>query len=184
MAISNPDGDEEYLVDWNDVTGATSYRLEEDDNSGFTSPIVRYEGGNSQYEITGQQGGLWYYRVRAGNEFGNSPWLNTQTVSVAPAAPVLLPISNPDGNGDYLVDWDVAVGATAYELQEDDNSGFTSPTVRYTGSNSAYQINGQQGGTWYYRVRASNVGGNSPWSNIKSVGVIPNDPILLTHKQS
>ena len=162
LAISNPDGDEDYLVDWNDVTGATSYRLEEDDNSGFTSPTVRYEGGNSQYEITGQQGGLWYYRVRASNAFGNSPWSNTETVSVAPAAPVLLPISNPDGNGDYLVDWNTSIGATSYELQEDDNSGFTSPTVRYTGSNSAYQINGQQGGTWYYRVRASNAGRQRP----------------------
>ena len=177
--IDNADGNAEYLVDWNDVMGATSYTLQEDDNSSFTSPTVRYTGANSQYQVTGQAAGTWYYRVRASNAAGDSPWSNTQSVSVIPAAPVLAPISSPDGDSSYLVDWNDVTGATSYTLQEDDNSSFTSPTLRYTGANSQYQVTGQAAGTWYYRVRAGNAGGDSPWSNVQSTSVIPAAPVLL-----
>ena len=42
--IANDDGDGNYLVDWFNVAGATSYTLEEDDNDGFSSPAVRANG--------------------------------------------------------------------------------------------------------------------------------------------
>jgi len=177
-AISNPDGDGEYVVDWNTVTGATSYRLEEDDNSGFTSPAVRYTGGDSEFLVSGQEGGVWYYRVRASNAGGDSLWSTWESVAVIPAAPVLYPISNPDGDGDYLVDWSDVTGATAYCVAEDDNPAFTSPIILYCGASSRYQVYGQRTGRWYYRVRASNAGGNGPWSNIESVGVVPAAPVL------
>jgi len=176
--ISNPDGDGSYTVDWSDVSGATSYELQEDDNSGFSTPATRYSGSTSQYQITGQTGGTWYYRVRASNAGGTSPWSNVESVGVIPAAPILADISNPDGNGDYVVDWSDATGATGYRLEEDDNASFSSPTVRYSGSTSQYQVTGQAGGTWYYRVRASNASGSSPWSNIESVGGVPSSIVL------
>lgn len=179
LAISNPDGDGDYLVDWNDVPGATSYRLEEGDDPGFISPTVRYMGDSSQYQVNGQQGGTWYYRVRASNQIGDGLWSNTESVSVIPAAPVLLPISNPGGSGDYLVDWNSVTGTASYRLEEDDNSAFTSPTVRYTGINSQYQVSAQPVGLWYYRVQASNPGGDSPWSNIETVTVTPAVPVLF-----
>jgi uncharacterized protein YegP (UPF0339 family) len=180
LSIGNPDGDGNYLVDWNDVTGAFSYRLEEDDNSAFASPIVRYEGDSSQYTVSGQQPGLWYYRVRASNATGNSLWSNIQAASVIPATPLLDPISNTDGNGDYLVDWNDVTGATSYWLEEDDNSEFTSPTVRYNGTNNQYPVSAQPTGLWYYRVRATCAGGDSPWSNTESVSVAPTAPVLFT----
>ncbi len=179
LPISNPDGNGDYLVDWNDVTGALSYRVEEDDNSAFTSPMVRYEGDSSQYAVSGQQPGLWYYRVRAINATGDGPWSNVQQVSVIPEAPLLAPISNPDGNGDYLVDWNDVTGATSYWLEEDDNSEFTSPTPRYNGTNSQYQVSEQPTGLWYYRVRATCAGGDSAWSNTESVSVAPSSPVLF-----
>ena len=58
----------EYLVDWSDVTGAASYWVEEDDNAAFSSPTVRYSGVDSQFQVSAQGTGLWYYRVRAINE--------------------------------------------------------------------------------------------------------------------
>ncbi len=177
--ISNPDGNGDYLLDWNEVAGATSYRLEEADNSGFISSTLRYTGILTGFQVSGQQSGVWYYRVLASNEGGNSPWSNTEWVGVIPAAPVLLPISNLDGNGDYLVDWNDSVGATSYRLEEAGNPGFISPTVLYEGAATELQITGQLGGTWYYRVLASNIGGDSPWSNTESVNVIPAAPVLL-----
>jgi hypothetical protein len=89
------------------------------------------------------------------------------------SSPTLYPISNPDGDGDYTVDWSDVTGALTYTLQEDDNAGFASPTTRSTGSVSQYTISSQAPGTWYYRVKASNAGEDSPWSNVVSTTVNP-----------
>lgn len=87
-----------------------------------------------------------------------------------PGAPTLLPIDNSDG--DYLVDWDDVPNADSYTLEEDDDPNFGSPLVRYTGPDSQFQVVDQLAGTWHYRVRASNVSGESPWSAPQSVEVV------------
>lgn len=172
-SISNSDGNGAYTVDWNDITKTTSYRLEEDDNYEFLSPSLVYEGATSQAPITGHSGGIWYYRVIANNSSGGSPWSNTEQVIVFPIAPVIAAISNPGSDGDYLVNWSDVIGSSSYRLEEDDNSGFTSPILRYEGIESQYQITNQQGGTWNYRVLSSTAGQDSPWSNIVSASVVP-----------
>jgi hypothetical protein len=92
-----------------------------------------------------------------------------------PAAPVLSDISNPDGDGNYTVQWSAVSGATSYLLQEDDHAGFTSPTdIGPTAATSA-SITGKATGTYYYRVQATNEGGSSAWSATKSV-VVTKEP--------
>ena len=174
--IGNPDHDGDYLVDWSDVVGATKYRLEEDDNAEFNSPIVRYIGYDIQYQVTGRLPGVRYYRVRTSNAAGYSPWSNTEAVvtgELPPDAPVLYPISNPDGDGAYPVDWSDVIGATKYRLEEDDSAEFSSPIVRYLGYSTQYQVTGRLPGVRYYRVRTSNAAGYSPWSNTEWVAVGP-----------
>lgn len=167
--ISNPEGSGDYLVDWSNVIDATSYTLEEDVESSFSSPAIRYLGPDTMFQVTNQQAGSWYYRVRASNPDGDSPWSNVEVTHVIPQAPLLAPISNPDGNGNYLVDWSDVAGAAGYRLQEDDNADFSSPADRYAGSGSQYQVLEQPSGIWYYRALAGNAGGDSPWSNTESV---------------
>jgi thermitase len=171
--IGNADGDGLYLVDWNDVPYATAYRLEEDDNPFFTTPAVRYSGANSQYQVTGQPGGTWYYRVRGSNGYGDSPWSNVGWVTVKPAPPTLLTISNPGNEDEYQVAWLAPSGAVGYTLEQDDNFLFSSPMVRYEGTSLHYNVTGQPGGTWYYRVRATNAAGDSDWSTFQSTAVDP-----------
>lgn len=170
--IENADGDGTYSIDWSDATGATLYILEEDDDPAFGSPAVRYRGPESQFALSGQPAGIWYYRARASSPFGDGPWSNAQAAGVVPGASVLAAISNPDANGSYLVDWSDVAGAATYALQEDDNPGFLSPAVRYTGAASQYQVVGQPSGTWYYRVQAANAAGAGPWSNTEAAVVV------------
>ncbi|NIP35776.1 MAG: hypothetical protein GWN18_12485 [Thermoplasmata archaeon] len=161
-AIENDDGDGDYLIDWDDVTEVTSYQVEEADNPEFDSAVVVYDGAASEYQVEGHLTGLWYYRVRASHAGADSPWSDPQSVSVVPDAPVLDAIDNPDGERDYLVDWNDVTGATSYELEEAEDDQFTSPTVvYYPGSPSEYQMTEHEGGLWYYRVRARNAGGAS-----------------------
>ena len=171
LAISNGDLNGDYLVDWDSVSTATSYSLQEDDNPAFSSPNERYNGANTQFQIMGQPGGTWYYRVRGSNGSGAGPWSNTQSTTVLPSAPTLNAISNPTNLDHYQVSWGAVSGGTSYTLEEDDSNAFLSPEVRFSGSSTTMNITGQTGGTWYYRVRAANSAGNGPWSNIQSTSV-------------
>ena len=181
LPISNPGGAGNYQVDWTDSTNASGYLLQEDDNAAFTSPAVRYSGPNSQTSISGQGPGTWYYRVRATGAAGDSAWSNVQYVTVRPDPPTLAAISNAGQEDAYLVDWSPATAATGYVLEEDDDPAFGSPTTRYVGASTQYQVTGQGDGTWHYRVRATNAAGSSAPSNAESTTVapLPLDPPTL-----
>ena len=170
LPIDNADGDGTYLIDWMTVTDATSYTLQEDSDPAFTSP-VDYQVASSLFTVTGQPGGFWYYRVRAANAYGTSAWSTVRSVVVKPAAPTLSAISNPGSEDAYDLVWSAAAGASEYTLEEADNAAFTGATVRYKGKALTYPVTGQPGGTWYYRVQASNSAGASPWSGSQSTSV-------------
>ena len=173
-AISNPENDGAYSVSWSAVSGATGYTLQEDDNAGFSSPATRYSGAATQYQVTGQPGGTWYYRVfsLAGElQSGSSNAVSTTVAASSLSAPTLNAISNPDGDGAYAVSWSAVTGATAYRLEESASPYFEQPTMVYEGTRQQYDAVDMPGGTWYYRVRALAAGGNSPWSASRSVRV-------------
>jgi hypothetical protein len=85
--ISNPDGDGSYTVSWSAVSGATSYTLEEDGNTAFSSPTTVYSGPDTSTSITGRDVGTYYYRVKASNASGSSDWSNVEAVTVSPPCP-------------------------------------------------------------------------------------------------
>lgn len=173
-AITNPSQADAYLVNWSDVPGATGYRLEQSANGAFSTMTVRYSGTASQYQVTGQPGGSWYYRVftlAGAIESGPSNTVSTVVTASLLSAPTLNTISNPDGDGAYAVSWGSVTDAMGYRLEESDSPYFTQPTVVYEGSLRQYNAVDMAGGTWYYRVRATAAGGNSPWSGTKSVVV-------------
>jgi hypothetical protein len=96
---------------------------------------------------------------------------------LAPAgAPVLAAIDNTDGDGSYDVTWSVVDHATRYTLEEDDNSDFSSSIIAYVGAMTSTRITGQDLGTYYYRVNASNGLGTSDWSETQSVAVTKEPP--------
>lgn len=93
-----------------------------------------------------------------------------------PATPVLEDINN-GGFGGFTVTWSGSIEATTYTLQEDDNMGFSSPTVAYTGNDTSVDLN-RSLGTYYYRVNASNPEYTSGWSNIESALVTIESPMV------
>jgi len=95
---------------------------------------------------------------------------------VIPDTPSLYSISSPEGHYNYTVSWNSVSGATSYTLEEDDNDTFSSPNIAYLGSDTSTSITGQDLGTYYYRVRASNDFGSSDWSNIEMTEVTQEPP--------
>ena len=178
-SVNNADGDGYYRVSWSPVDLADAYTLQEDDNADFSSPTECYSGSKTYWDASGKAPGTYFYRVKATNlwkgEQLDSRWSNVRKVTVfsPPGRPTLHPINNEDGNGSYTVSWSAVTQAQQYALQEDDNDSFSSPVTRYTGSRTSWDVTGKSPGTYYYRVKASNVAGNSIWSNVRSVTVLP-----------
>jgi uncharacterized repeat protein (TIGR01451 family) len=88
-----------------------------------------------------------------------------------PVEPVLNPINNANGDGNYYVTWNLVPGALAYTLQEADNALFEG-AVNYASVVSPKYITGKAIGWYYYRVRAHNLAGDSRWSNAQAVHVL------------
>jgi hypothetical protein len=99
-----------------------------------------------------------------------------------PSTPSLYDIDNADGDGSYQLNWSTSSGATSYTLQEDDNIDLSSPEGIYSGAETSQAVTGKLPGSYYYRVRAENGTGFSPWSETKSALVNqPQQPICETH---
>lgn len=88
---------------------------------------------------------------------------------VPPAAPVLNFVDNSDWDGNYTITWAAAATATSYVLEEATDSGFSAPVTLYSGAGLSQQVLNQPVGSYYYRVKALNPGGASPWSSTQSV---------------
>jgi formylglycine-generating enzyme required for sulfatase activity len=141
--------------------------------SGYQSSSYSRWGDYSAMQVDPSDGCTFWYTQEYIVTSGSANWLTRigsfKFPSTGLTAPTLYPIENGDGGAAYLVDWSDVTGAAGYTLEEDDNSSFTTPRVRYTGANSQYPVTGQGAGTWYYRVRATGPGCGSPWSNTESV---------------
>jgi len=86
-----------------------------------------------------------------------------------PGKPWLHLINNPDGDGNYTVSWGPGARAESYELQEQWEGGNWFTT--YTGSATQTELQNRPPGRYWYRCRARNSWGDSPWSNLRKVDV-------------
>ncbi|MHC4781115.1 MAG: DUF4082 domain-containing protein, partial [Planctomycetota bacterium] len=156
-----------YTVNWAASTGAWTYDLQEATNSSFTGATTVYTGANTSYGVTGKTTGTFWYRVRATNAAGSSGWRPSTNGCqiVAPATPASITVPATSVTGNFTVNWAASTGAAGYDLQEANNSSFTGATTVYTGPSTSYNVTGKTTGTWWYRVRALGVAGNSGWRN-------------------
>ena len=127
-------------------------------------------------------GTTYYWQIKAVNDNGTT-YANGDlafwsfTTGAPPPAPVLNAIINNDGDGTYIVSWSSSPGAISYNLQEDDNEIFSSPTNVFGGA-TLKEITGKNvGERYYYRVNASNFFGSGNWSNVVSTLLCPHPGI-------
>jgi uncharacterized repeat protein (TIGR01451 family) len=73
-----------YVVSWSASTNADTYTLQRDTVSDFAHPSVIYDGTAQYFEDNvGATAGIYYYRVRANNSWGNhSQWSNSTSTLV------------------------------------------------------------------------------------------------------
>ncbi|NLD71908.1 MAG: hypothetical protein GX649_04235 [Chloroflexi bacterium] len=83
----------------------------------------------------------------------------------APGGPTLLPIENPDGDGDYEVAWSPVEETEAYLIEEATGPTFSDASVVYEGPEPRVVITGRGAGRRWYRARSRSIWGVvGPWS--------------------
>ncbi|MGB9722905.1 MAG: S8 family serine peptidase, partial [Chloroflexia bacterium] len=160
-----------YTVDWSDVSGATSYLLQEDDNPSFSSP-TEYTTSSSQYAFTGKADGYYYYRVAAKSGSQTSPWSNTVDIIVDKTPP-----TNPSSvwstshtpytwSTDNTIDvswsgaWDALSGVYGYSIEWSTSPDTLPDTTVDTTGSSTTSPPLADGNSWYFHLRTRDVAGN------------------------
>jgi hypothetical protein len=178
------------VFEWNAVAGAASYHLQASTVSGFTSLAIDQSGITvTSYQSTGLAANTQYYwRVNTTNSGGTSGWSavwSFTTVTPAPPAPVLASPANGTIGVvlNTAVSWNASAGALTYGLQVSTSPSFSPTTIDQNGiTSTSFSLGGLSNATTYYwRVRASNAGGTSDWSNswsFTTADAVPSAPIL------
>lgn len=89
-----------YTLNWKAISKSKGYILEEDLNYSFPEPIVIYDGNELSYKIENRTNGVYYYRIKAYQDFMETKWSNiiNITVDFAPSTPTGLVAENLPGN--------------------------------------------------------------------------------------
>jgi hypothetical protein len=183
-------------LEWEDVSGADSYRVQVSTDAGFSTTVID-EAGLTASAHTISSGILsnstqYFWRVNATNAGGTSAFSSAfdfTTIVGAPSVPALVSPAN-GATGVPLtptLDWDDAVNADAYQVQVAIDSTFNMLIVDESGlTSSSYDIPSgllNNGSTLYWRVRASNKAGTSNFSSAFSFTTIqaaPSVPVLTS----
>ena len=165
------------LLDWDSAATAESYRVQVSMDIGFFSTV--YDSSNitiTQFQIPNNGlliNTVYFWRVNSSNSSGTSPWSSTwcfSTIVTPPITPVLL--SPPNGSmvtTTPLLDWNDVNSATSYRLQVSGVANFMTTVIdEISLAESNYQIPNAvltNDVKYYWRARARNAGGWSPWAS-------------------
>ncbi len=174
-------------LQWQTYASAIFYEYSYATNASFIGAVNGTTTSLSATTSTLSQGITYYWKVRANNGSGYSPWSTVWTfTTTGMGTPILLSPSNgvigqPIVN--LVFDWQDAAGGTFYEYQYCTDVNFISPTpVSSITTASTVSISGLSNNTTYYwRVRNNDGTTSSPWSTVWSfttvgIGV----PVLIS----
>ena len=178
-----------FTVKWTAADLAISYQLQISESLDFESAVFDSAGvtGTSfSVQDTLARGTQYFWRVRALNPSSNGDWseVNTfQTIQEVPNRPVLLaPADSLTNTPNSLVfKWRSAGDDATYQFQLGESDRFTQKFDTVGMADTALTItNLKFNKTYYWRVRASNSGGESVWSKAQLFRTIIEAPGKVT----
>lgn len=157
-------------LSWTDnATNETGYSVQRS-TDGITWTQIAQLGANavSHADATVVLGGTYYYRVQAFNATTSSNFSNQAWATLPPTAPTGLAASAASSTRINL-SWGNVSGETGYKIERSVN-GVNWTQVGTTGTDvTSFQDTTVSANTTYqYRVRATNAGGDSAFSNLAS----------------
>jgi gliding motility-associated-like protein len=165
-----------FTANWEAVSEAHTYLIDVATDVNFTSYVVGYNntdaGNGTSLNITGLvPGKTYYYRLLAINECWTNEYSATISYSTTPLplAPTATAGTNMSTTA-VTANWIAVSNATGYSLDIATDINFTTFVLGYNNLNvgnvTTLNVSGlKTGTTYYYRVLASNVCGESTYSN-------------------
>lgn len=175
---------------WNASAGAQSYHVQVSLADDFASLTIDDDAlATTTYVVSDAlvPSETYYWRVRARNADGDSPWSNVWSFTTAAAAPAQVTLGAPaDGATgvapDGTLSWEAVGTAEGYDLQVATTADFASSVVDEEGlSETSYTLALAGGTLYYWRIRGRNSAGVGPWSatfsftTASGVGVEPRE---------
>ena len=186
VKIGNSAASGKPVLTWNAVPGATSYKVYRATSKSGTYSLLGTVTTTSYTNTGAKEGTTYYYKVKAANGAGESAYSNVVSgkvvVTPKPAAPVVK-IGNSSTSGKPMLTWNAVSGATSYKVYRATSKSGTYSLLGTTTATSYTNTGAKAGTTYYYRVKAVNDAGLSPYSNIvsgkvKSVTPKPSAPVV------
>jgi hypothetical protein len=173
---------------WNSVAEATSYDLQVADDASFSKAmtlLVDEQGlAATSFAVSGlADDATYYWRVRARNDGGTGPWAaqTFSTIATAVEAPGAVTLSSPaDGAADVpttlTLAWQTTANTESYRVQVAEQDDFAAPVIDEAGlTDTSLAVEAlEHGATYYWRVRATNAGGDGPWSAVRRFTTVTN----------
>ena len=157
---------------WRAVYGATSYRIYRSTSRGSGYSLLGTTTATSYTNTGAKAGTTYYYRVKACNDAGLSPYSNivsgqVKTATPKPAAPVVR-IGHSATSGKPMLTWNAVSGATSYKVYRATSQNGTYSLLGTVTVTSYTNTGAKAGTTYWYKVKAVNSAGESAYSNIVS----------------
>tara|TARA_R110000868_G_scaffold306734_4_gene568152 strand:- start:15322 stop:19356 length:4035 start_codon:yes stop_codon:yes gene_type:complete len=165
------------VLNWSAALGAESYQLQLSTTSGFSSAFVTDSSGILDTELlisNLNRNTTYFWRVRAfKNPGGFSDWSSSRNFTTIPeisALPTLLSPSNSSSSLPVPItfEWTQSLGANMYDFQFSDDSTFLFTADSISTDTSLVLNKFNSGANYFWRVRALNEGGATPWTSFKT----------------
>ncbi len=174
-------------LNWNPSAGALSYNLEVSESVDFSSLFLSQKEITTDYfQLTGlEPSKTYYWRVSAEDACFTSRWTDSWSFSTVPSVPDPPTLLYPENNATETetvmnFSWNPSERAVSYVLQVSYHSDFSNTVVNQSGITLTNFIPERlsNNSTYYWRVCATNSGGNSDWSEIRTFTTIPAIPAI------
>lgn len=151
----------------------------------FTTGMATIQTTNAAFSCKIVAGGEYKVRCRSYRDGVYSSWSSySSNAGTAPAAPSGITTLKATSKTSIYIEWKSVANAEAYDIEYATKKEYFDGTDQTTVSSSIesthFEMIGLETGfEYFFRIRAVNNDGQSPWSNIKSV-IIGKDPAAPT----
>lgn len=181
-------------LEWSEVENASSYLVQVSKFPTFSQMELNEQvSSNSYSDFEVEESQKYYWRVRAQNSAINSDWSQTfDFTGKNPELPGKVTLVSPEDNAEDVVTeplftWDAVDGAEGYLIEWYSDEELKSYFYSNVSSTNEFDAKGNNTffyyQSFYWRVRANNISGAGPWSDVFKFTTetdYPYRPVLLT----